>query len=111
VVPPTYTNVSLDPITDVGHRARCPYRRGHKAATRDGENARPRYAYSSYDDVATVPLGERERRRPLAADAGGPVRSRDRRASTTAWPADQSSRGIDRRCPAVAVGLGRSARD
>jgi len=44
VVPPTSTNVSVDPITDAADRAKCGYRCDAKAATRDGKRARPRYA-------------------------------------------------------------------
>jgi hypothetical protein len=43
-LPPTSTNVIVDPITDAGRRAECGYRRVDEAATRDSENARPRYA-------------------------------------------------------------------
>jgi hypothetical protein len=53
-LPPTSTNVSIDPIIDAGHRAKCGYRRGDEAATRDSENARPRYAYSSHRGPTTA---------------------------------------------------------
>jgi hypothetical protein len=38
-------NVSIDPIIEAGHRATGGDRRCDEAATRDSENARPRYAY------------------------------------------------------------------
>ena len=40
-------NVSVDPITDAADRAKRGYRCDAKAATRDGEPARPRYAFRS----------------------------------------------------------------
>jgi hypothetical protein len=43
-LPPTSTNVSVDPITDAGRRAGSGYRCGDEAARRDSEHARPRYA-------------------------------------------------------------------
>jgi len=52
-LPPTSTNVSVDPITDAGRRAGCGYRRGMEAATRDGEQARSRYAFCSSQPVVS----------------------------------------------------------
>jgi len=47
-------NVSVDPMTDPGRRAGCGYRCDAKAATRDSENARSRYACSDSADVHAV---------------------------------------------------------
>jgi hypothetical protein len=59
VVAPTSTNVSVGPITDAGRRAECGYRCDGKAATRDGERARPRYTYSGHSGRAAALLDER----------------------------------------------------
>jgi|HubBroStandDraft_6_1064221.scaffolds.fasta_scaffold37324_2 hypothetical protein len=48
-------NVSVDPITDAADRAKCGYRCDAKAATRDGEPARPRYASSGHDALVAAP--------------------------------------------------------
>jgi hypothetical protein len=44
----------LIPITDAGHRARCGYRCDDEAATRESENARLRYAWSSGQLVGSL---------------------------------------------------------
>ena len=41
-------------MTDAGRRARCGYRCGDEAATRDSEHARPRYAWSGSADIEAV---------------------------------------------------------
>jgi hypothetical protein len=65
-LPPTCTNVSIDSNTDAGHRARCGHRCGDEAATRDSENARPRYAYTGHSRLVTALLNEQVRRRPAS---------------------------------------------
>jgi len=60
--------VSVDPITDAADRAKCGYRCDAKAATRDGEPARPRYASSGHVGAATALHHERRRDRRQAHD-------------------------------------------
>jgi hypothetical protein len=51
--------VSIDPIIDARHRARCGYQCDIKAATRDREDARSRYAYTGHGARAAAFLEDR----------------------------------------------------
>jgi hypothetical protein len=107
-VPPTRTNVSVDPITDAGRHPRRGYRRGMEAATRDGEHARSRYALSGnlalVAAVAIVRSRAASRRTGFvdaaaALDGPGANYRREPKAGTTAYsiPGGVGSRALLRR--------------
>ena len=78
--------MSIDPIDDAGHRARCGYRCGDQAATRDSENPLPRYAYCTSPAVATA--SRHEQARTARPPCTGPGRRRQR--LRVCWTADSS---------------------